>query len=134
MNNVNLIGRITKDLELKYSQAAEPMAILKFTLAVNRMKKDEADFINCLAFGKTAENISKFFGKGKLIGLNGHIQTGSYDNKEGNKVYTTEVVVDKFDFLEKRDSSDASNQPASPKTDANGFVKANEVDDSDLPF
>jgi single-strand DNA-binding protein len=90
------MGRITKDLEIKMS--ASNMAILKFTVAVNRRKKGEADFINCLAFDKTAENIQAYFKKGSMIAIEGRIQTGSYENKEGQKVYTTEVIVDAFHF------------------------------------
>jgi single-strand DNA-binding protein len=120
------MGRITKDLELKYSKDGET-TILSFTVAVNRMKKDtnEADFISCKAFNKTAENIAKFFGKGKLIASDGRIQTGSYDNKDGQKVYTTDVIVSGFHFT-------------GEKKDAN-IVDANEsayvvTDDGELPF
>jgi len=96
MNKSILIGRITRNMDIKYS--ASGMAILKFNIAVNRRKKGEADFINCIAFDKTAENIAKFFEKGSMIAVVGHILTGSYDGKDGKKVYTTEVIVDEFDF------------------------------------
>lgn len=97
MNSVHIMGRITKDLELKYSKDGET-AILSFTVAVNRVKKDETDFISCKAFNKTAENIAKFFGKGRLIAVDGRIQTGSFDGKDGQKVYTTDVIVSGFHF------------------------------------
>lgn len=125
MNSVHIMGRITKDLELKYAKDGE-MALLSFTVAVNRRKKDEADFINVKAFSKNAENIAKFFGKGRLIAIDGRIQTGSYDNKEGQKVYTTDVIVDGFHFTgEKKQESSVS--------DANeaGFYP---IIDEELPF
>ncbi len=103
MNKAILLGRITKDLELKHT--ASGLAVLKFTVAVNRFKKGEADFINCLAWDKTAELINTYFKKGSLIAIEGRIQTGSYDNKEGKKVYTTEVVVERMHFTgEKKDN------------------------------
>ena len=107
LNKVFLLGRITKDLELKYSQSN--VALLSFSVAVNRKfvkegEEKQADFIMCKAFGKTAENINNFFGKGKLILVEGRIQTGSYE-KDGQRVYTTDVIVDGFDFTgEKKDT------------------------------
>ena len=99
MNNVTLMGRLTRDPELKYSQAGK--AYCRFTVAVNReFNKDEADFINCLAFGKTAETIAEWLGKGRRIALQGRIQTGSYQNSNGDTVYTTEVVADRFEFVD----------------------------------
>ena len=123
MNNVVLIGRLTKDPELKYSQAGK--AYCRFTVAVNRdFNKDEADFINCLAFGKTAETIAEWLGKGRRIALQGRIQTGSYENKNGDTVYTTEVVADRFEFV---DNLRSDNQSYSNN---NNDV----VDDDDFPF
>ena len=123
MNNVTLMGRITKDLELKYSATGET-AILSFNVAVNRKfsKEKEADFINCKAFKKTAENIAKFFQKGSLIALEGRIKTGSHE-KEGKKIYTTDVIVDSFHFTgeKKKDSEE-------------GFTPVGDVDDDLLPF
>ena len=98
MNKANLLGRLTKDVDLRYSANGD-MAIARFTVAVNRIKKGEADFISCKAFGKTAELIEKYFRKGDQIGISGRIETGSYDDKDGKKVYTTDVVVDDFDFV-----------------------------------
>lgn len=100
MNNVNLIGRTTRDPELKYTQGG--MAVTRFTLAINRIgKKDEADFINIVCFNKVAENVANYISKGKLVGVEGRIQTGSYTNKEGQKIYTTDILANNIEFLEK---------------------------------
>jgi single-strand DNA-binding protein len=109
MNKVGLMGRFTKDLELKYGTSGT--AFLGFTLAVNRSftkaeEEKQSDFIRCKAFGKTAENINSFFVKGNLVIVFGHIQTGSYD-KDGQKIYTTEVIVNEFFFSgEKKTKTD----------------------------
>lgn len=126
MNNVVLIGRLTKDPELKYSQAGK--AYCRFTVAVNRdFNKDEADFINCLAFGKTAETIAEWLGKGRRIALQGRIQTGSYQNSNGGTVYTTEVVADRFEFVDSARSETSKNQSYSNNDDV--------LDDNDdFPF
>ena len=109
MNNVVLIGRLTKDPELKYSQAGK--AYCRFTVAVNReFNREEADFINCLAFGKTAETIAEYLSKGKRIAIVGRIQTGSYNNKEGQRVNTFEVVADRFEFVDSAKSETSKNQ------------------------
>ena len=109
MNNVILMGRLTRDPELKYSQAGK--AYCRFTVAVNRdFNKDEADFINCLAFGKTAETIAEWLGKGRRIALQGRIQTGNYENKNGDKVNTFEVVADRFEFVDSARSETNKNQ------------------------
>lgn len=128
MNNVTLIGRLTKDVELRYTQAQEPMAIAKFTIAVDRKnKKDEqsADFINCIAFKKTAEFIEKYFTKGMKIAIQGHIQTGSYEGKDGKKVYTTEVAVDNCEFVEKKEAAPSNN---------GGWEKIPQGIEEELPF
>lgn len=107
MNLVTLMGRITKDLDLKTSQSGS--SFMSFTIAINRAftkqgEEKQTDFISCKAFGKTAENIAKFFSKGSLIAIEGRIQTGSYSDKEGKKVYTTDVMVSGFHFTgEKKD-------------------------------
>lgn len=98
-NNVNLVGRFTADVDLKYTNNG--MAIADFSLAVDR-NREETDFIRCKTFGKTAENIANFFRKGDLIAVNGSIQTGKYVNKEQKTVYTTDVVVDTFAFLQSK--------------------------------
>lgn len=126
MNNIILMGRLTRDPELKYSQAGK--AYCRFTVAVNRdFNKDEADFINCLAFGKTAETIAEWLGKGRRIALNGRIQTGNYENKNGDKVSTFEVVADRFEFVDSTKSDTSKNQSYSNNDDV--------LDDNDdFPF
>ena len=128
MNKVILIGRLTKDTECRYSN---DLCIARYTLAVDRRFKKEgeatADFINCLAFGKAGEFAEKYLKKGTKVAVVGRIQTGSYTNKEGQKVYTTEVVVEEQEFAESKGKSE---QPA-PQADTNGFMNA---DDFELPF
>lgn len=123
MNNVILMGRLTRDPELKYSQSGK--AYCRFTVAINRdFNKDEADFINCLAFGKTAETIAEWLGKGRRIALHGRIQTGNYENKNGDKVNTFEVVADRFEFVDSAKSDTNNNQKNSDEV----------ADDEDFPF
>jgi single-strand DNA-binding protein len=99
INKVVLVGRITKDIELKYTQSNLP--VVKFTLAVNdKYNKDETDFIQIVVWRKQAENVSKYCSKGSLVGVDGKIKTGSYDNKDGVRVYTTEVIADSVSFLD----------------------------------
>jgi single-stranded DNA-binding protein len=126
MNNVTLMGRLTRDPELKYSQAGK--AYCRFTVAINReFNREEADFINCLAFGKTAETIAEWLGKGRRIALQGRIQTGSYQNSNGDTVYTTEVVADRFEFVDSARSETSKNQSYSNNDDV--------LDDNDdFPF
>lgn len=116
INNVSLTGRLTRDPELKYTNGSNT-PVLSFTLAVNRNFKNkqgdvEADFINCVAWNKAAENISNYFQKGSLIGIEGSIQTRTYDDKDGKRVYLTEVYVKTFSFLEaKKNQAPSSGQP-----------------------
>lgn len=100
MNQVFLIGRTTKDIDLRYSQ--NQTAIARFSIAIYRGKDKGTDFINCTAFGRTAENMQKYVKKGDKVALRGHINTGSYTNKEGKKVYTTEIIADAVEFIEPR--------------------------------
>ena len=101
MNSVVLIGRLTKDVDLRYSN--NQTAVGRFTLAVDRHDKDKnCDFINCIAFGKSAENLEKYVKKGNKVAISGRIQTGSYTNKDGNKVYTTDVVAERVEFIESK--------------------------------
>lgn len=134
MNKVILIGRTTKDAEVRYSQGSN-MAVAKITLAVDRkFKKDgepTADFINCTAFGKTAEVSEKYVFKGTKIAVVGRIQTGSYTNKDGQKVYTTDVMVEELEFCESKNNT--SNQPA-PKPVGDDFMRIPDGADDDLPF
>lgn len=109
MNNVNLIGRLTKPVDLRYTQSG--VAYGMFTIAVNRRFKNqngerEADFINCVIWKKSAENLANFTNKGSLIGVSGAIQTRNYDNQQGQRVYVTEVLVENFDLLESRKTAD----------------------------
>ena len=140
MNNVSLIGRLTKDLELKATQNGKMFT--NFTLAVNRIgTKDgeqQADFINCTAWNKTAETLNNYTSKGTQIGIQGRIQTRSYEDKSGKKVYLTEVMVERLDLLEKKKES--YSQPISAQTVNYGTVYtadiANELtlNEDDLPF
>lgn len=146
MNKVVLIGRLARDPEVRYSQNDTSMAIARFSLAVDRRRSannqdgQSADFISCVAFGRTAEFIEKYFTKGRRIGVYGHIQTGSYTNKEGAKVYTTDVVVDEAEFVESRSDNTASDSgftapsqnQAAPAGD--GFMNIPDGIDEDLPF
>ena len=111
-NNVNLVGRFTADVDLKYTNNG--MAIADFSLAVDR-NKEETDFIRCKTFGKTAENIANFFKKGDLIAVNGSIQTGKYVNKDKKTVYTTDVVVDTFAFLQSKNECQAQQPQQAPQ-------------------
>lgn len=137
MNKVTLTGRLTRNPEIRYSQSAEPVAVTRFGVAVNRkFKKDgepDADFINCVTFGKTAEFISKYFTKGKMIGILGSLRTNSWTDNNGQKRTSTEVLVEEAEFLEKKENSDnVSNE----KHLEESFVDSQEViDDEDkLPY
>lgn len=115
MNKVILMGRLTRDPEVRYSQGAQPLAIARYTLAVDRrgskQGEQSADFINCIAFGKSGEFAEKYLHQGTKIVVTGRIQTGSYTNRDGQKVYTTDVVVEEQEFAEsKRIRSQLQNQ------------------------
>lgn len=133
MNKVVLIGRLTADPNLSYA-AGTGTAVCRFSLAVTRpFKKDEADFINCVAFNKTAETIGQYLVKGRQIAIAGRIQTGSYDAQDGTKRYTTDVVVENFEFI---GNSQNSGQSQDNNSDG-GMNFDNEmtpVDDGDMPF
>lgn len=109
INKVILLGRLTKDPELRFT-AGSGTAVSRFTVAVNRQfKKDETDFINCVAFGKTAETISQYFVKGQQIAVNGNIRTGSYEAQDGTKRYTTDVAVESFEFIGSKGNNSSNN-------------------------
>lgn len=127
MNVVILIGRLTKDAEIKTSG---DKSFAKFSLAVSRFKKDETDFINCTAFGKTAEILEKYTHKGSKVGIRGRIQTGSYTNREGQKVYTTDVVVDDLELLDSKKDSEQTEKVQ----DDGEFMKFDATQESLLPF
>ncbi len=137
MNSVQLTGRLTRDPEVRYTDGG--MSIARFTLAVNRRFKSEngpdADFIRCVAFGKTAEFIEKYFLQGKKMDLNGRIQTGSYTNQEGNKVYTTDIVVENVEFGESKAAQESrGGQAAQGAANSDGFMDIPEGIDDELPF
>ena len=125
MNKAVLVGRLTKDPELRYA-AGSDVAVCKFTVAVNRMKKDEADFINCVAFNKTAETIANYLVKGRKIAIAGRIQTDSYTAQDGTKRYTTDVVVESFEFCDSSNKSNSSNNSIDDDVTP--------VEDGDMPF
>lgn len=106
MNKALLAGRLTKDPEIRQTTGNEPMLVARYTLAVDRMKRDEADFINCVAFRKAAEFAEKYLKKGMKIAVVGHIQTGSYTDKDGHKRYTTDVIIEEQEFCEKKAQND----------------------------
>ena len=137
MNKVILMGRLTKDPDVRYSQANPPVAVARYSLAVHkRFKKEgeqDADFINCIALGKNGEFAEKFLKKGMQISIVGRIQTGSYTDKNGKKVYTTDVVVEEHYFAESKNCGQATNNTSSDSTEAFYPIDEN-VADSDLPF
>ncbi len=138
MNRVILIGRLTKDPEIRYTQTGDrDMAIARYTLAVNRRtKKDgeqQADFIRCIAFGSNGQFAEKYFTKGMKIVVEGRIQTGSYTNQAGEKVYTTDIVVDSQEFAESKNSNSEAKPAEVPGPD--GFINIPDgVEDEGLPF
>lgn len=165
MNKVILIGRLTRDPEIRYSQSAEPVAIARFTLAVNRRIRKEgeadADFINCVAFGRTAEFMEKYYKKGMQAGVTGRLNVYSFDDANGQRRWMTDVVVEEVEFTESRAAFEARGSqsqfqsqsqahydsmaerytpPAPPGTDQaapapEGFAAITEsIDDDDLPF
>ena len=135
MNKVIMIGRLVKDPDIRYSQGANTTCVARYTLAVDRKFKQEgqpnADFINCIAFGKLGEFAEKYLHKGVKIAVTGRIQTGSYKNKDGNTVYTTDVVVEEQEFCESKSQSNSQPQPA-PSVDM-GFMNI-DTDMESLPF
>lgn len=138
MNKVILIGRLCADPEVRYSQNQNQTAVARYRLAVDRRFKREgeqtADFISCVAFGKAAEFAEKYLRQGTKIAITGRIQTGSYTNREGQKVYTTDVVVEEQEFAESKSAS-AGNGGAAPQTaDPDGFMSLPDGIDEELPF
>lgn len=130
MNKVVLMGRLTKDPELRFA-AGSGKGVCRFTVAINRQfKRDESDFINCVAFGKPGETISEHFAKGNRIALTGNIRTGSYEAQDGTKRYTTDVVVESFEFIEAKNSTSSND-------DSFGAGIPDDVvpeDDGEMPF
>ncbi|RGD64452.1 single-stranded DNA-binding protein [Lachnospiraceae bacterium OF09-6] len=151
MNKVILIGRLTREPEVRYSAGENATVIARYTLAVDRKYKQEgqqnADFIQCIAFGKSAEFAEKYFRKGMKIAITGRIQTGSYTNKEGQKVYTTDVVIEEQEFAESKNASGADREArdeaalqqsgykqSSMTTGDDGFMHIPDGIDEELPF
>ena len=154
MNKVILMGRLTRDPDVRYSQGENAQAIARYTLAVDRRFRREgseqtADFIGCVAFGKSAEFAEKYLHKGTKLVVEGRIQTGSYTNKDGNKVYTTDVVVENQEFAESKSASGGSGSgpaaasgnsgsaqqtPPPVGTDPDGFMSIPDGIDEELPF
>lgn len=151
MNKVILMGRLTRDPEIRYSAGDNSMAIARYTLAVDRrFKRDNeatADFIGCVAFGRSAEFAEKYFRQGLKIVVTGRIQTGSYTNKDGQKVYTTDVIVEDQEFAESKAASQANSydgggyqqqpsysKPAPSAASGDGFMNIPDGIDEELPF
>ena len=153
LNKIFIMGRLTRDPDVRYSNGEDAMAVARFTLAVDRRmarNKDgeqTADFISCVSFGRTAEFAEKYFRQGLKIAVTGRIQTGSYTNREGQKVYTTEVVVEDQEFAESKASSDsyaaahprteaapATSMPSPSAASADGFMNIPDGIDEELPF
>lgn len=140
INNTVLVGRLTKDVDLRYTQSN--VAVATFTLAVNRTFKNEngdreADFINCVMWRQQAENLANWAKKGALIGVTGRIQTRSYDNQQGQRVYVTEVVAEIFQLLESRNSqgqSQGQQRQAQQTPDFSRQGAPMDISDDDLPF
>ena len=146
MNKVVLMGRLTRDPEVRYSQGQNAMAIARFTLAVDRRFRREgeqsADFINCVVFGKSAEFTERYFRQGMRIVVSGRIQTGSYTNKDGVKVYTTDIVAEEFEFAESKNASAGNGDYSGfggtsrpePVSAGDGFMNIPDGIDEELPF
>ena len=134
MNSVNLIGRLTKDPELRYA-AESQMAVGTFFIAIDRFQKSgkdkQTDYPRITVFGSQAENCQKYLTKGRLVGIQGRLQTGSYKNKDGTTVYTTDVVADRVEFLEWGEKSGAPTQPKPESDIPDGFSA---LEDDDVPF
>ena len=146
MNRVILMGRLTRDAEIRYSQGESSTAIARFSLAVDRRFRREgdeqtADFINCVAFGRTAEFMERFGRKGTKFVAEGRIQTGSYTNKDGQRVYTTDVVVESVEFAESKSAASGSDgvftpadRPSPSQAAGDGFMNIPDGIDEELPF
>ena len=144
MNRVVLMGRLTRDPDVRYAQGDQSMAIARYTIAVDRRRgrsnqggdQQTADFISCVAFGKAGEFAEKYLHKGTKICVSGRIQTGSYTNRDGQKVYTTDVVVEEQEFVESKGASAARppKRKTEPETDDDGFMNIPEGVEDEIPF
>ncbi|MDY5976272.1 MAG: single-stranded DNA-binding protein [Anaerovoracaceae bacterium] len=137
MNKVILMGRLTRDPDIKYTQGEKSMAIARYTLAVDRRGRKEgetsADFISCVAFDRAAEFAEKYFHQGTKVVVTGRIQTGSYTNKDGQKVYTTDIVVEDQEFAESKAAGQSRPEPSSTSP-ADGFLNIPPGMEEGLPF
>lgn len=140
MNRVVLMGRLTKDPDVRYTQGSDPKAVARYSLAVDRKTKDasgnrQADFISCVAFGKGGEFAEKYLHKGMKICITGRIQTGSYTKQDGTKVYTTDVIAEEQEFCESKATSDvAQNTPQGQQSAIDGFMSIPDGIGEELPF
>ena len=144
MNKVILMGRLTRDPEVRYSAGENALAIARYTLAVDRRFRRDgeatADFISCVSFGRTAEFAEKYFHQGMRVSISGRIQTGSYTNKDGQKVYTTDVVVEECEFAESKNAAGdnsgftPSDRPSPSSAAGDGFMNIPDGIDEELPF
>ena len=138
MNKVVLVGRLTRDPEVRYSQGDNATVVGRYTLAVERRYKKDgeptADFIPCVVFGRSAEFTEKYFRQGIRVSISGHIQTGSYTNKDGVKVYTTVVIVEEQEFAESKSESKNISNPVKESSADNGFMNLTDEYDEELPF
>ena len=141
MNKVILMGRLTRDPEVRYSQGERSMAIARYSLAVDRRwhksqeNEQTADFINCVAFDKAGEFAEKYFRQGMRVLISGRLQTGSYTNKDGIKVYTTDVVIEEQEFADSKNASGDNSRPEPSSATGDGFMNIPDgVDDEELPF
>lgn len=138
MNNVTLIGQLTKDPEIRYTSGSQ-MAVARFSIAIDRPVKQgedkKADFPSIVVFGKQAENCEKYLAKGRLVGIEGRIQTGSYTNKDGKNVYTTDVIASRVEFIDwgEKSRQNGNESPTAPSDDEipAGFSR---IDEDDIPF
>ena len=138
MNDCKFSGRPTRDPEIRYTEGAQPMAVARYTLAVDRKYKKEggqqADFLSIVAFGKTAEFVEKYIKKGIKVIVECHAQSGSYTDKNGNKVYYTEFVADAHEFCESKGNNNNSGGQQEPPVDNDGFIQIPDGIDEELPF
>ena len=143
MNKVILMGRLTRDPEVRYTTGADMMAVARYSLAVKRRSRrgsdEQTDFINCIVFGKPAEFAEKYLHRGSKILVTGRIQTGSYTNKDGQKVYTTDVVVEEQEFAESKNASGGTgsapaSNPSPSSASGDGFMDIPDGIDEELPF
>lgn len=139
MNKVILMGRLTRDPDVRYTGEGNSMAVARYTLAVDRRFKREgeptADFINCVAFGKSAEFVDKYLHKGTKMVVSGRLQTGSYTNKDGQKVYTTDVIIEEQEFAESKSASAGSATSAPTGQKDTSFMNVpNDLGSEELPF